>query len=230
MVPCLFGVKCRLLAGALVNPLPSQPFQLSLPHMFTGIIEGRGKLLEREKNIFTFSHPFEDVFEVGESVALSGMCATVLTSTKKEFTVEIIAESRRLTVYEDLEVGQEVNLERSAQIGQRNSGHNVQGHVDEVGKIINIEKQRDYWCVRVEYSEQNKELVVHKGSISLDGISLTISALSPLTASRSPLPWIEVSIIQHTWNETNLHNKKVGDKIHIEFDVFGKYVQRQKEV
>ena len=84
--------------------------------------------------------------------------------------------------------------------------------------------------MRVEYSEAHQDLVVHKGSIALDGISLTISALSsqqPSATSRKP--YLEVSIIQHTWDETNLHSKKVGDGIHIEFDVFGKYVQRQKE-
>lgn len=199
--------------------------------MFTGIIEGRGKLLKREGNVFTFTHPFGVSFAVGESVALSGMCATVLTSNENEFTVEIIAESRRLTVFETIKIGQEINLERSALIGQRNSGHNVQGHVDQVGKLIDIRKEGDYWCLRVEYSAENEALVVYKGSIALDGISLTVSGLSSSQLSApSSKPFLEVSIIQHTWQETTLHTKKVGDGIHIEFDVFGKYIQRQQDV
>lgn len=199
--------------------------------MFTGIIEGIGKLKKREENIFTFSHPFGESFMVGESIALSGMCATVLKSSPTDFFVEIIAESRKLTVFENFPIGEAVNLERSAQIGQRNSGHNVQGHIDEVGKLIDIRKEGDYWCLRVAYDAKNQGLVVHKGSVALDGISLTVSGVSshqpPATSYQ---PYLEVSIIQHTWQQTTLHNKKIGDGIHIEFDVFGKYIQRQREV
>ena len=190
--------------------------------MFTGIIEAVGTLKKQEGNVFTFTHPFEESFEVGESVALSGMCGTVLRGDETLFSVEIIEESRRLTVFNDLKEGALINLERSAIIGQRNSGHNVQGHVDECGTILEIREEGDYQCLRISYSEKNKPLVIYKGSVALDGISLTVSNLSKSTES----PWFEVSIISHTWEQTNLHSKKKGEMVHLEFDVAGKYLHR----
>lgn len=188
--------------------------------MFTGIIEATGTLVSKKGNRFTFSHPFKEVFPEGESIAISGMCATVLESTEDLFTVEIIEESRRLTIFEFLEEGSVVNLERSAVIGQRNSGHNVQGHIDERSIIVGLEKQGDYQCVRVEIEAKNRKLLVHKGSVAVDGISLTVSKVSDITKQAS---WFEVSIISHTWENTTLQDRKVGDRVNVEYDVLGKY-------
>lgn len=184
--------------------------------MFTGIIEGSGKIKSIEQNIYTILHPFNASFEIGESVALSGMCTTVLTSTDDQFTVEVIDESRRCTNFDTVKVGDKLNLERSAMIGQRNSGHNVQGHVDETGEIVGIKKQGDYWCVRTKVSQKNTKLIVLKGSIALNGVSLTVSGVGD--------NWFEVSIISHTWEETNISELEKGDLVNIEYDITGKYI------
>lgn len=188
--------------------------------MFTGIIEGLGTIESISGNLFTITHPFGEPFEEGESVALSGMCATVLDSTDDYFQVEIIKESRDLTVFGSITEGGLVNLERSAIIGARNSGHNVTGHIDQVGELIGIDLVEDYYLLRVKIESQNSKLVVHKGSIALNGISLTVSGVGE--------DWFEVSIISHTWKVTNLQELSVGHDVNIEFDIFGKYVLNQQ--
>jgi riboflavin synthase len=108
--------------------------------MFTGIITSLGTIKEINGNTFTFSHDFDEALELGESVAVNGMCVTVTKHGADFFTADIIEESRRLTVFGDVQVGTKINLERSAQIGARNSGHFVSGHIDETGIISVIEK------------------------------------------------------------------------------------------
>jgi riboflavin synthase len=193
--------------------------------MFTGIIEGVGEIKNIEGNLFTITHPFGEGFAVGESVAISGMCATVLRSDEHQFEVEIIEESRRLTIFGSAEIGTVLNLERSAIIGTRNSGHNVTGHIDQVGKIEKLERQGDYWLVRVQVQPENRKLLVHKGSVALSGISLTVSGVSDLNLSEA---WFEVSIISHTWAVTNLNRLQIGTAVNVEFDVLGKYALNQK--
>lgn len=187
--------------------------------MFTGIVEAIGTVQSIQGNRFTFSHPFGEVFEVGESIAVSGMCATVLESTSDAFTVEVIEESRKRTLFGNISERDPINLERSAVIGQRNSGHTVQGHIDEVGEILAIEKEGDYWRVRIGISSKNRLLIVQKGSIAVNGVSLTISNIS----NDQPC-WFEVSLISHTWEQTTLHTLKKGQGVHIEYDVMGRYI------
>lgn len=188
--------------------------------MFTGIIEQIGKIQQIEGNHFTISHEFEEEFNIGDSIALNGMCATVLEERREKgersFVVEIIEESRKLTTFGDAAVGDLVNLERAAVIGGRNSGHNVTGHIDQTGNILALEREGDYWLIRVEVNPKNRKLIVYKGSIAMEGISLTVSEVGDY--------WFEVSIISHTWEVTNLHSKKVGDLVNLEFDIYGKYV------
>jgi riboflavin synthase len=190
--------------------------------MFTGIITSLGILKKIDGHTFTFSHNFDEALELGESVAVNGMCVTVTEHGADFFTADIIEESRRLTVFGDVKIGTKINLERSAQIGDRNSGHHVSGHIDETGKISLVEKKSDFWLVRINFSEKNWSLVIHKGSIAIDGISLTISAVSEDAKD----PWLEVSIIPHTWEHTNLSSKKNKDPVNLEFDQLGKYVQK----
>ncbi len=190
--------------------------------MFTGIVEDVGTIKSIEGNKFTITHRFGEKFSVGESIALSGMCSTVLTANEEEFTVEIMLESRRRTTFGTALVGEKVNLERSAQIGERNSGHFVTGHIDEVGKISSITRDGDAWKFRISFSKQNAELVVGKGSIGIDGCSMTVAACGD--------DWLEVCVISHTFRETLFGVKKERDGVNLEFDILGKYILRKKEV
>lgn len=190
--------------------------------MFTGIIESAGTIKEIDQSTFTFRHTFGDTLTIGESIAVNGMCVTVTKKSADFFSADIMEESRNRTVFSHLKTGDIINMERSAIIGQRNSGHQVSGHVDETGKIVSITEKSDFWLIRISFSPENFPLVIFKGSITVDGISLTVSQLS---ADKNN-PWFEISIIPHTWKETNLHQKKVGDLVDLEFDQYGKYILR----
>ncbi len=190
--------------------------------MFTGIIESVGEVKKIEGNIFTISHGFGEKFAVGDSIALSGMCTTVLDATEDVFSVEVMEESRRRTIFGDIKEGGKINLERSAVMGGRNSGHFVLGHVDQVGRILERKTVGDYELFRVSISDEFSELIVFKGSITVDGVSLTISDLGR--------DWFEVSIISHTLEVTTLGEKQVGDGVDLEFDILGKYILRREEV
>ena len=193
--------------------------------MFTGIIQDCGTIESIKGNLFTISHDLQEPFTVGESVALSGMCATVVQIESQKFTVEIMEESRNRTIFGLAKIGELINLERSAIMGARNSGHFVLGHVDEVGTVIKREKQGDYELFRISITPENASYIVFKGSISVDGISLTISQLS---SPQTKEPWLEVSIISHTLAITNLKNKAPEHKVNLEFDILGKYILRHQ--
>ncbi len=190
--------------------------------MFTGIIEDIGQIKNIKGNLFTISHHFSEPFEVGESVSLSGMCATVLKTEGQTFTVEIMEESRNRTIFGDAEVKTKINLERSAKIGTRNSGHFVLGHVDQIGEILDRKKVEDFELFRISIFPENEKFIVPKGSIAVDGISLTISNLGKNC--------FEVSIISHTLTHTTLGEKQKGDKVNLEFDILGKYILRANEL
>ena len=190
--------------------------------MFTGIVEQIGKVKKINGNRFTISHDFDEKLKAGESVAMSGMCSTILEFTDQNFTVEIMQESQDRTTFAKTSVGEMVNLERAAKIGDRNSGHFMTGHIDEVGEILSRERVGDYWKFRIRFSAKNAALVVEKGSVSIDGVSLTISELGK--------NWFEVAIISHTFDTTTFHQKKGGDKVNLEFDILGKYILRANEL
>ncbi len=192
--------------------------------MFTGIIEQVGTIKSIVENRFVISHSYDESFELGESVALNGMCATVVNSTKNSAEVDIIQESRKLTTFGTAKIGDLINLERAAKIGQRNSGHNVTGHIDEVGKILKLDWVEDFWLVRVQVKPSHRAWLVHKGSVALEGISLTVSGVSELRADKS---WFEVSIIPHTWENTTFKSRAINEGVNIEFDVLGKYALNQ---
>jgi len=191
--------------------------------MFTGIIKKTGIIEKIEKNIFTIKHNFTAPLTKGESVCISGMCATVIKIEPKKFSVEIMQESRDKTIFGQSKKNDLVNLERSMKIGSRNSGHFVLGHVDETGEILERKKMSDFELFKISISEKNKNLIVYKGSISVDGISLTVSDLSDASEKNQ---WFEISIISHTLKNTNLGQKKINDKVNIEFDILGKYILR----
>lgn len=186
--------------------------------MFTGIVEAVGKVVSVEGNLFTIEHDFEELFELGDSVALSGMCTTIVSIDleNRQFVVEVMEESRNKTIFGNIVAGAWINLERSAIIGARNSGHFVLGHVDECGKIIKRERVEDFELFRIGVLPENRKYIVMKGSIAVDGISLTVSNVGP--------DWLEISIISHTLNLTTLGKKEATGLVNIEYDILGKYV------
>lgn len=189
--------------------------------MFTGIVQEIGKV-EEAKSLngggmeFRISCSFADTCHVDESIAVNGACHTVTAFDTNTFTVQSVEETLRKTSMGDLQKGTEVNLERSLTLQKGIEGHLVQGHVDITGTISSMEKEETGWLIGVEYPDEFSNMIVGRGSITMEGISLTIA--------REEGNEFIVAIIPYTWEHTNLHTKKIGDKVNLEFDVIGKYV------
>lgn len=191
--------------------------------MFTGIVEGLGTITKFEKKTNTRSAAKMKVnlgnlakgLKAGHSVAINGVCLTVTKISKNNAEFEMIGETMRKTDLGKLGSGDKVNIERSLKIGDRMEGHFVLGHIDGTGKIINIEKLPKEIKLWIEFSNDLIKYVVKKGSIAIDGISLTVVDLIKNK--------ISVCIIPHTMEITNLYSKKIGDKVNIETDILGKY-------
>lgn len=189
--------------------------------MFTGIVQEIGKV-EEAKSLngggmeFRISCSFADTCHVDESIAVNGACHTVTAFDTNTFTVQSVEETLRKTSMGGLQRGTEVNLERSLTLQKGIEGHLVQGHVDITGTISSMEKEETGWLIGVEYPEEFSNMIVGRGSITMEGISLTIA--------REEGNEFIVAIIPYTWDHTNLHTKKIGDKVNLEFDVIGKYV------
>ena len=192
--------------------------------MFTGIIEGIGKVIKINKNT-TNRSAFQMIVDlgkhskglkVGQSVALNGVCLSVTKISKNKCSFEMIDETIKKTDLGNLKVGGIVNIERSLKVGDRMEGHFVLGHVDGVGIIKKIEKKPKEIKLWFEIPKKLSKYVVKKGSIALDGISLTVVDVKKNNAS--------VCLIPHTMNVTNFNSKKISDKINIETDILGKYI------
>ena len=193
--------------------------------MFTGIITTTGQvtaLTDRPegKRIQVEAGWDSPNYVLGESIAINGACMTVVSFDAARFDVEVSSESLRVTSLGALQVGSRVNLERALALGDRLGGHMVSGHVDAVGRVVSFEPSGD--CLRYTFELPTDQLpyVIPKGSLCIDGISLTVNAIDD--ASRS----VEVMIVPHTQQETNLIDKKPGDPVNIEVDLLGKYVER----
>lgn len=192
--------------------------------MFTGIIEGFGKIVNFDKKTKTRSAAKMKIslgrlakgLRVGDSVAINGVCLTAVSIRKDIAEFEMVGETIKKTNLGSLESGNKVNIERSLKVGDRLEGHFVLGHVDGVGIITNLEKQPNQIKIWMELPKKLSKYVTPKGSITVDGISLTV--VDKLKNKFS------VSIIPHTMKITNLSAKKIGDKVNIETDVLGKYV------
>ena len=195
--------------------------------MFTGIVEGIGTVNKISKNTKNRSAIEMTIdlgkqvrgLKVGQSVALNGVCLTATKLTKSKCLFEMIEETTKKTDLGNLKVGGVVNIERSLKVGDRLEGHFVLGHVDGVGIIKKILKKPKEVQVYFEIPKNLAKYVVKKGSIAIDGISLTVVDIKKTLAS--------VSLIPHTIEITNFHTKKVGDKVNIETDIFGKYILKQ---
>ena len=196
--------------------------------MFTGIVEGIGivKKLDKKTNNRSAAKIKVDLgnlakgLKVGHSVALNGVCLTVTRISKEVAEFEMIGETIKKTDLGKLESGDKVNIERSLKVGDRMEGHFVLGHIDGTGKIINIEKLPKEIKLWIELPNFLTKYVVKKGSIAIDGISLT---LVDVIKNK-----ISVCIIPHTLKITNLDSKKIGEKVNIETDILGKYTTAKR--
>jgi riboflavin synthase len=190
--------------------------------MFTGLIETVGRVertLGRQGNrVLTIQSGFAGELKLGESVAVNGCCLTVTRFDGSSFDVEAVASTLEATTLSGIKTGDAVNLERALRAGDRMGGHFVQGHVDEVGKIRRIERHSGYWTLAIEADRRTSRPLIEKGSVSVDGISLTVASLRPGEFA--------VNIIPHTWENTNLKNRRPGDRVNIEYDLLVKAVQR----
>ena len=195
--------------------------------MFTGIVEGVrtvNKISKITKNRSAIEMTIDlgkqvKGLKIGQSVALNGVCLTATKISKSKCIFEMIEETTKKTDLGNLKVGGVVNIERSLKAGDRLEGHFVLGHVDGVGVIKKIVKKPKEVQVYFEVPKSLAKYVVKKGSIAIDGISLTVVDIKKTLAS--------VSLIPHTIEITNFHTKKVGDKVNIETDILGKYILKQ---
>ena len=192
--------------------------------MFTGVVEGIGKVKKISKNTKNRSAiqmivdlgKYSKGLKIGQSVALNGVCLTVIKLSKTNCTFEMVEETTKKTDLGNLKAGGIVNIERSLKAGDRLEGHFVLGHVDGVGIIKKIEKKPKEVQVWFTIPKFLSKYVVKKGSIALDGISLTVVDVKKNLAS--------VCLIPHTIEVTNFKTKNVGDKVNIETDILGKYI------
>jgi riboflavin synthase len=191
--------------------------------MFTGLVEEIGKIskITKGSNSYQFSIQAEKVLsdiKVGDSVATNGACLTVVNRTNSSFTVDIMAETIERTNFGKMKLGDTVNLERAMLLSDRLGGHLVSGHIDGIGKISNIKKEDIANIISIEAPKDLLYQMLNKGSITIDGISLTILSVNEKD--------FQVSIIPHTAQETTLLKKKTGDFVNLETDMIGKYVLR----
>jgi riboflavin synthase len=190
--------------------------------MFTGLVEevGRVKSVAARGDGATLEIEAETVLEgarVGDSISVAGVCQTVVELTPAGFTVEAIRETMARTRFGSWGPGSEVNLERALRPSDRLGGHLVQGHVDGLVAVQEIRELEGSHRLRLQLPEDGRPYVVEKGSVCLDGISLTVVETSS--------GWFEVEIIPHTWRETTLRSLRRGDRVHAEWDIIAKYVR-----
>tara|TARA_B100000497_G_C7628730_1_gene377823 strand:- start:204 stop:803 length:600 start_codon:yes stop_codon:yes gene_type:complete len=190
--------------------------------MFTGIIEDLGKVLRIEKdgsNVhFEIQAPFTPELKIDQSVAHNGVCLTVVEKNAQSFVVTAIQETLDRTNLGGWKVGDTVNLERCTSLGGRLDGHLVQGHVDATAKLKKVVDADGSWELHFEHEASSDNITVPKGSITVNGVSLTVVDSHPEGFS--------VAIIPYTWEHTNLGALATGDLVNLEFDVIGKYVAR----
>jgi riboflavin synthase len=190
--------------------------------MFTGIIEATAiveKIEKRAENIhITLSCPFTEELKIDQSLAHNGCCLTVVEISDDQYNVTAIAETLEKTNLKEWNIGTEVNLERCLKFDGRLDGHLVQGHVDKTGTVKNIEDKEGSFLITIQYDENNEFTTVPQGSITVNGISLTVA--------ESNTGQFAVAIIPYTWEFTNMKNLKIGEMVNLEFDIIGKYVTK----
>ena len=191
--------------------------------VFTGLVLGTGKLTSRERRgpgyrlvIGTGGLPGFDRLELGESIAVSGACLTVVWFDATSFAADVTLETAEKTTLGRVSLGGELNLERSLRVGDRLGGHWVSGHVDGVAQVQALESHGDAWLVRIAFAEEHRRFVAQKGSVALDGVSLTVNAVEGNVLS--------VMLIPHTREVTSLKHWRVGAELNLEVDLVARYL------
>ncbi|MGJ8548360.1 riboflavin synthase [Winogradskyella wichelsiae] len=194
--------------------------------MFTGIIEDLGKIEKLEKeggNLHITMHTaITNELKIDQSVAHNGVCLTVVGIKESTYTVTAIQETLDKTNLGLLNVNDSVNIERAMKLGDRLDGHIVQGHVDQTAKCIEVLEKNGSWVFTFEYDKNLNNITIEKGSITVNGVSLTVV--------NSMLNRFSVAIIPYTYEHTTFKNIAIGDTINLEFDVIGKYVKRLNDL
>jgi riboflavin synthase len=191
--------------------------------MFTGLVEGIGKVKELSRFGEDLSITLSPLFDmpdirIGESISVDGVCLTVARVGQGSFRMDVSAESLSRSTLTGIKVGDEVNLERALRLTDRLGGHLVSGHVDGVGRILKKEQKQRSWILRFGIEKNLLKYVIEKGSVAVDGISLTVN--------RCDDQGFEVNVIPQTGKETGILRKKVGDPVNVETDLIGKYVEK----
>lgn len=191
--------------------------------MFTGLIQSVGQLtaLATRGNYRVLTIKPETMFDqimLGESIACDGACLTVIASDKKSFTVEASQETIARTILKNYKTGRSLNLERALKVGDRLGGHFVSGHIDAVGRVDKITRRGHSLILDFKHDPGSSKLIIEKGSIAVNGISLTVNECSE--------GWFSVNIIPHSVANTNLSDLKPRDEVNLEFDMLGKYVSQ----
>ncbi len=200
--------------------------------MFTGIIEELGHIERVERSTdaarLTIRAPrvVADAMH-GDSISVSGVCLTVVDRTPDTFTADVMAQTLAMSTLDAAAAGTTVNLERAALVGGRLGGHIVQGHIDGTSTVLNITPGDAWRVLRFSLSSDLAPLVTGKGSIAIDGVSLTVSNISPASETEQ---WFEVSLIPETLTATTLGDSVVGDRVNIETDILARHVERMLAV
>ena len=190
--------------------------------MFTGIIEDLAEVISIESRgsniVLEISNSLDSDISIDQSIAHNGVCLTVIEIGQGSYKVELVKESLDKSSLGNLVVGDLVNIERCLQLNDRLDGHLVQGHVDCTTTCTSVSSQDGSWIFQFDLPEEYNSLIVSKGSICINGVSLTVAMLEPKSFS--------VAIIPYTYEHTNFKTIKPGSEVNLEFDILGKYVQR----
>jgi riboflavin synthase len=194
--------------------------------MFTGIIEDKGKILRVDvrgqgRRLILRVPPHLTDLQLGDSINVNGACLTVVEKTGDSMAVDVSSETLEKTTFQEVRQGDEVNLELAMRLSDRLGGHIVTGHVDAVGTLVERRSEREFVHLKIQVPKSVSRYVVPKGSIAVDGISLTVNACDG--------DEIQMTLIPYTLEKTTLINKRVGDQVNLEADVLGKYVEKLME-
>ncbi len=195
--------------------------------MFTGLIEELGKVKSRERfaggeRIAVSATLITSDISNGDSIAVNGVCLTALDVTKESFVADVSPETLDKTTLGNLKAGSPVNLERAVTPATRLGGHIVQGHVDGRGTFLSATREGDFWTVRIGFALEFARYLVYKGSVTVEGISLTVASLAS--------DHFEIAVIPKTWEMTNISSLKPGESVNLEADVIAKYVERMLDL
>jgi len=194
--------------------------------MFTGIVEDKGKILRVDvrgegRRLILRVPPHLTDLQLGDSINVNGACLTVVEKTGDSVAVDASSETVEKTTFREMREGDEVNLELAMKLSDRLGGHIVTGHVDAVGTLVERRNEREFVHLRIQVPKSVSRYVVPKGSIAVDGISLTVNVCDG--------DEIQMTVIPYTLEKTTLINKRVGDRVNLEADVLGKYVEKLME-